>query len=654
MMEDNSESNRRNFVRQLDKYTLAEKQKLGECVEMCKKEYDAQVALLKGKTRYDAKRKKFVVQTPKQSFLAKAVRTVYSDLADAKHNDSSLEKALKLAKRCHEKYLAKDFSSSDDFSKAKIFRETGAGRKPQAVEVRQALFQRFIGIRGVLKGRLPKNLLKMQAESLYNNWLTQQVIPAPESDKLKFSNKWVKGWLEEYNVSLKKPNKRFAIAKEDRLERLQGYLKNIWTVRKYFMDTYEVDPPIINADQMPLHRNESAGQRTLSFKSESTYVKENYMLSRERITCFTQLCSDPQVEMLPEFVFKGKGTCTQLQAPEGVNFQWAPKGSYHLEQMLQMVNSLPNRFNMFTQKGFAIYVLDDYSVHLMPEIREALFKKGYILVIIGGGITGDIQINDTHCHAHLKAYYREEEMKLVLEQLQGNPNKIPSPSRNEIMAMLIRSWKKLDINVGKAFKSLFVTNALDGSEDYLVSDQLFSLIGPEMVRFRSQLVKERPIKTVRELLRRLIPPKGVHRSTNIEGIELLDCEGEELDTVEDIDTADDDIDDAVEMEKDDIEVGKGDSVSRTQPNALIYTTSVSMSHLSSDPSIVADSEFLDKLYEVIATEETSKLFTPYILQLKAKYKVARRSLKRRLEEHIQQGKDKKALCQKIMKSLQSL
>ena len=62
MMEDNNESSRRNFVRQLEKYTLAEKQKLGECVDMFKKEYDAEVECLKGKTRYDAKCKKFTLQ----------------------------------------------------------------------------------------------------------------------------------------------------------------------------------------------------------------------------------------------------------------------------------------------------------------------------------------------------------------------------------------------------------------------------------------------------------------------------------------------------------------------------------------------------------------------------------------------------------------
>ena len=114
------------------------------------------------------------------------------------------------------------------------------------------------------------------------------------------------------------------------------------------------------------------------------------MLSRVRATCFTQLCSDLEIELKPEFVFKGEGTGTHLNLPKGVDRQLAPKGSYRIEQILGMIDKLPNRFNMFTEQYFAIYVLDDYSVHLMPEVRQVLFKKGYILVIIGGGITDDI------------------------------------------------------------------------------------------------------------------------------------------------------------------------------------------------------------------------------------------------------------------------
>ena len=148
-------------------------------------------------------------------------------------------------------------------------------------------------------------------------WLKQQPEPIPEEEQLKFSKHWIQDWIKEYNVSLRKPNKRFAIKNEDRIIRIKDYLQNIWTVRNYFLDTYGVDPPIINGDQMPIHRNESAGQKTLSLKSEETFGKKNYMLSRERVT---QLCSDPKVDLKPEFLFKGKGTRTHLTPPEGVNY----------------------------------------------------------------------------------------------------------------------------------------------------------------------------------------------------------------------------------------------------------------------------------------------------------------------------------------------
>ena len=470
---------------------------------------------------------------------------------------------------------------------------------------------------------------------MYSEWLKQQPEPIPEEEQLKFSKHWIQDWMKEYNVSLRKPNKRYAIKNEERVVRLQDYLKNIWMVRKYFLDTYGIDPPIINGDQMPLHRNESASQKTLSLKSETTFVKENYMLSRERVTCFTQLCSDPQVNLLPEFVFKGKGTRTHLQPPKGVNFQWAPKGSYRIEQMLGMIKQLPNRYNMFTEQGFAIYVLDDYAVHLMPEIRQALFKKWYILVIIGGGITGDIQINDTHCHRRLKSHYRDLEMKLMLEQLEKDPTKIPSPSRDEMMSILLKSWELLQIDTEREFKSLFVTNAFDGSDDYLVSDKLYALIGDEMVKFRKELMLSKPSKTLKEVVRKLIPPKGIKRKGNVEGMELLDCEDEEIPLVEIQQEFNDEeeINEDVEPEEN---TEQSDPV--VVPSASNNSTShvhTSLSSFTDDPDVKADSEFLDKFQEIMTDNKTSKLFIPYISQFRATYQKARRNLKNELRQRRQ-------------------
>ena len=143
--------------------------------------------------------------------------------------------------------------------------------------------------------------------------------------------------------------------------------------------------------------------------------------------------------MKAEFVLKGKGTRTHLTPPNSVHYQWAPKGSYRIEQILGMIVKPPNWFNIFKEQSFTVYVLDGYSVHLMPEVRQALFKKGYVLVFIAGVITGDIQVNDTISHRDLKKHYRDLDIKLKLEQLEKNPIKISSPARNEMMSMLLQA-----------------------------------------------------------------------------------------------------------------------------------------------------------------------------------------------------------------------
>ena len=128
-----------------------------------------------------------------------------------------------------------------------------------------------------------------------------------------------------------------------------------------------------------------------------------------------------------------------MTPPEGVNFRWAPKGSYRIEQILGMINSLPNRFNMFTEQGFGIYVLDDYSVPKFPKhcLKRATFL---LLLVVELPVMYRLMIQINDCHHHLKTLYRDLEMKLMLEQLEKDLTKIPSPSRNEMMSMLSEAW----------------------------------------------------------------------------------------------------------------------------------------------------------------------------------------------------------------------
>ena len=231
---------------------------------------------------------------------------------ECKSDDPEFKYACKFASRQLENI---ESLRDPSFCPPKKKRAFGGGRKVKAPEVREGLFAWFVDVRSSFRGRIPKSTFKMKAHQLNDAYCNANDIPSDA--QLKFGNQWLKGQEEEYGVSLRKPNKRYSIKKEDLVERLEDYLKNVWSVRIYFIEKYKVDPPIINGDQMPLHRNEVAEQKTLAFKNREDYVKENHMLSRERVTVFTQESSEKDSEYLPEFVFKGVGSRTRIEvSPE--------------------------------------------------------------------------------------------------------------------------------------------------------------------------------------------------------------------------------------------------------------------------------------------------------------------------------------------------
>jgi hypothetical protein len=244
----------------------------------------------------------------------------------------------------------------------------------------------------------------------------------------------------------------------------------------------------------------------------------------------TTLMSDGSKQPL-EVVFKGAGIIAEAEVPEDstTTVQWAVKGSYRSETIFQYINALPQR----AIGDYCIQCLDDYSVHVMPEVTAAFLERGYILVIWGGGITGDIQVNDTHLHRELKRRYRLLEAELILSQMHANVA-VPEVSRNDQLAMIDLAWQQvhLSLNYSEIFQSLFMTNAFDGSRDNLVSPKIFNLVGKEIQAFRKKLKNDPVPSTVEQLLQTIVRPEGVvcrplDSSAVDEGTELLNLFSDE-------------------------------------------------------------------------------------------------------------------------------
>ena len=97
--------------------------------------------------------------------------------------------------------------------------------------------------------------------------------------------------------------------------------------------------------------------------------------------------------MKPGFIFKSKWTRTKV-AVNNAKHQWSPNDRTYAENHKQPTD----RFNPFTQTNFAIHVLDNYAVHLMPTVWKALNELAYILIVMKTSITEVIQVKDTDLH----------------------------------------------------------------------------------------------------------------------------------------------------------------------------------------------------------------------------------------------------------------
>ena len=145
-------------------------------------------------------------------------------------------------------------------------------------------------------------------------------------------------------------------------------------------------------------------------------------------------------------------------------------------------------------------------------------------------------------------------------------------------------------------------------------DRLFQLIEDEMKKYREKMLKADVAKTIQELIRSLIPPKGVCRK-NIEGMELLDyCNDEETYDSDDEDGEESDDDSNVNTSVRDSDIVRKEEQTEVSVTHDGISTKgvVSLQNACSNESINKDALFVDKLGELLRSNETTTAFQPFL------------------------------------------
>ena len=231
-------------------------------------------------------------------------------------------------------------------------------------------------------------------------------------------------------------------------------------------------------------------------------------------------------------------------------------------------------------------------------------------------------------------------MRLMLEQLRKDPKKIPRPNCEDMMMMLTDAMETVEIDVDARMKNLWITNALDGSEDYLVSEKLHAVVGQSVVKQRDALMKVPSPKSLKELLKKITPPKGVRRKDICiesapvdEGTELFDCEGKtEPDIAFDADAADVEPDVTIEPSAPEAPAPETPADPETAAPTHARVDSL-LESAQVFPDIAPDAKFLKEFYTLYEANgsSTTKLFKPHLMQFQSAYQSAFRSIKSRVD-----------------------
>ena len=89
------------------------------------------------------------------------------------------------------------------------------------------------------------------------------------------------------------------------------------------------------------------------------------------------------------------------------------------------------------------------------------------------GITGNIETNDTYVHYELKMAYHERDARFMLKMLDEHPNKMPAPTCDDVIRMLVEAERT-------SYRMRFMDQKITL---YEINSEM---VGPQMVAFREK------------------------------------------------------------------------------------------------------------------------------------------------------------------------
>ena len=330
-----------------------------------------------------------------------------SAVAEAKNSAVAEAKTSEAAQRIDDDYFSKFkyrtprlgvqyYNSTLLFQRdSKRRRCNGAGRRRSCVALREMLATWYSIVRHSVNVkimcRFPKKVLLVKATMLQQDYYASCLKNKVEPERVQVDNKWLKSFMDEYRLVVRKPNRKFKVPRVVLAERLKIFWLIKAKLRKLVQLTFGYDPQFRNVDQSPFHGNEagSAECNTIALKGAPTVpLIENHAATRSRwsLNYVTDSSSERIARELPgcELMFKAEGKVMEARlqahvASQGLSFKVSvvtgPSGACREHDILDFLEKwlLP----WGPGREWELFLLDAYAPGLTDNVQRLCWSRGY-------------------------------------------------------------------------------------------------------------------------------------------------------------------------------------------------------------------------------------------------------------------------------------
>ena len=295
---------------------------------------------------------------------------------------------------------------------------------------------------------------------------------------------WFQRWQEDYGLSLRQANRKYAVPRHVLKQRLELFWVSLFTIRQLAVLALRYDPVQLNFDQSPYHHNESGSQNkaTLGVRGSLVPVVEGNCDCKARWTANLTTCSDATAVAAGQFppaecMFKGNRdgrVHLRLEEhrrvmgfPRWFTVSMSEKGSYKEHDVIAFLKRHLEEWK--PGRDWRIIFADDYRAHKTENVWALCWSRGYVLIVHGGGATPVAQTPDTDLNEEVRRIYGNKESAVLMEKMRQGQT-VPKLSQEECMDLMysVISDKELHKKAAQGFKKVGQSIDLHGKEDNLI------------------------------------------------------------------------------------------------------------------------------------------------------------------------------------------